>query len=138
MSLTMKQQPCNLSGCVAAVISARMKVGKTAVVLGQGVMGLFTMQLVRASGAKFVVATDIEDQNLAMSAQLGAETVVDASREDVSEHYYCSLLPFNDMVIQMNFFGFMVPSGSNAAFIFRRSSRDVSFPAIPALRIPTP
>jgi len=70
-----------LSSCVA-VVKPAIRMGDTVAVIGQGSMGLTTMQVSRVSGAKLVVATDIREESVQISRELGADLVVNASTED--------------------------------------------------------
>src|SRR5438067_1811814 len=59
--------------------------GKTAVVLGQGPIGLAFTDLLVRQGATKVIATDIIDNRLDVAKQLGATHTINAAREDVAE-----------------------------------------------------
>lgn len=71
-----------LSECVAAVGSARVNTGDTVVIIGQGVMGLSTMQAARVSGAGKVIGIDVRQEALRIAAQLGADETINAERVD--------------------------------------------------------
>ena len=59
--------------------------GDLAVVSGPGAIGLLTLQVVRACGARVIVlGTDQDEQRLMLARQLGAEDVVNVEREDAS------------------------------------------------------
>lgn len=58
------------------------EVGDTAVVYGQGTMGMFNMQLARVSGAGIVIAVDIRDEALELSKKLGADITINATKDD--------------------------------------------------------
>jgi threonine dehydrogenase-like Zn-dependent dehydrogenase len=68
--------------CVAGVESGRIEPGDLVVVLGQGTMGLHSLQLARHALAERVIAVDIRPEPLALAAQLGADVCVDASTDD--------------------------------------------------------
>lgn len=57
--------------------------GDTVVVFGSGPVGLCAVASARLLGAERLVAVDLEPCRLAVAARLGADAVVDASREDV-------------------------------------------------------
>jgi len=71
-----------LSECVAAVDSARLSTGDTVVILGQGVMGLSTMQAARVSGAGRMIGIDVREEALRIAAQLGADETINATKVD--------------------------------------------------------
>jgi L-iditol 2-dehydrogenase len=57
----------------------------TAVILGAGSAGLYFLQLVRRLGFSQVVVADLEPQRLDAARALGADLVIDATREDAVE-----------------------------------------------------
>lgn len=73
-----------LAVAVHAVIErTAVHAGDLALVSGPGCIGLLTMQMARLAGAKvIVVGTDKDKQRLARAKDLGADTVVDVSREN--------------------------------------------------------
>lgn len=70
------------AGSTGAVACAEIQMGDTVVVLGQGCMGNYAMQVARCSGAGRVITTDVRDETLELSRQLGADYVIDARKED--------------------------------------------------------
>ncbi len=56
--------------------------GGTVAVLGGGTIGLFTMQWAKIFGAKRVVVFDISEERLALATKLGADAVVNTTKED--------------------------------------------------------
>ncbi|MBO5197841.1 MAG: galactitol-1-phosphate 5-dehydrogenase [Lachnospiraceae bacterium] len=58
------------------------KGGECAAILGCGTIGIFTMQWAKIFGAKKVVVFDISDERLALAARLGADAVVNTTKED--------------------------------------------------------
>ncbi len=73
----------SLSDSVASVETAGIRVGDTVALLGQGSMGLECMQVARVSGAGRIISVDVRPEACAMARELGADHVIDASREDV-------------------------------------------------------
>lgn len=67
--------------CVAAVESAGVAPDDTVAIIGQGVMGLHTLQLSRHAGAR-VLAVDVLPGALALARELGADETIDASDRD--------------------------------------------------------
>ncbi|MBN1192060.1 MAG: zinc-binding dehydrogenase [Dehalococcoidales bacterium] len=74
-----------LVGTLGAISLVGVEMGDTVVVLGQGSMGLNATQICRVSGAGKVIGVDINEDNLAMATRLGADAVVNASREEPVE-----------------------------------------------------
>jgi threonine dehydrogenase-like Zn-dependent dehydrogenase len=68
--------------CVAALDSARLLPSDTVAVIGQGMMGIHTMQVARALGVAQVIAIDVRDEPLALAAELGADHCVNAASSD--------------------------------------------------------
>jgi threonine 3-dehydrogenase len=65
--------------------------GRSVAVLGCGPVGLFTIAIARASGASFILASDLHPFRLGLARTMGAHVVVDASEaanvaETLSEH----------------------------------------------------
>lgn len=59
--------------------------GKTVAVLGSGTIGLLTLATVRHAGARLVVSTDTLESKRQRALKIGADAVLDASREDLAE-----------------------------------------------------
>jgi L-iditol 2-dehydrogenase len=57
---------------------ARFQPGQTVLVIGSGVAGLLHIQLARASGARYIMATDIVDYRLDAARKLGADVATHA------------------------------------------------------------
>jgi L-iditol 2-dehydrogenase len=57
---------------------ARLQPGQTVLIIGSGVAGLLHIQLARASGARYIMATDIVDYRLEAARKFGADTAVKA------------------------------------------------------------
>jgi threonine dehydrogenase-like Zn-dependent dehydrogenase len=71
-----------LTDAVAAVHAAALRLGDVAVVIGLGSMGLGCLQVARTGGAGLVVGIARRPASLALARELGADVVVDPSRED--------------------------------------------------------
>lgn len=56
--------------------------GEYVAVLGCGTIGIFTMQWAKIFGAKKVVAFDISDERLALAKRMGADEVINTTKED--------------------------------------------------------
>ena len=74
-----------LTDAVAAVHAASIRLGDVVAVIGQGSMGLGCLQVARTAGASRVIAIARREQALEMAARLGADHVVNATREDPVE-----------------------------------------------------
>lgn len=72
------------SVAVHAVMNSNVQVGDTAAVIGCGVVGLVTLQVLQAAGAK-VVAIDPREQSLKLAKQLGAIGTLNPSNVDPGE-----------------------------------------------------
>jgi L-iditol 2-dehydrogenase len=57
--------------------------GETAVVIGAGMIGVLTIQALRAKGARTIVAVDVDAQKLDLARRMGATQTVNASTADV-------------------------------------------------------
>lgn len=75
----------SLSDSVAAVETANIKIGDAVAILGQGSMGVECMQIARASGAGRIIAVDVRPEACAMAHELGADHVIDASKQDAAQ-----------------------------------------------------
>lgn len=62
---------------------ARVKPGDRVAVLGVGAIGLLLVQVAKAKGASHVLATGRTERKLALARQLGADEVVNVTREEV-------------------------------------------------------
>lgn len=72
-----------VSVAVHAANVTPIKLGDTAVVVGAGMIGLLTLQAVRAAGATRVIAVDLNDKRLAVAKELGADEVLRGDQCDV-------------------------------------------------------
>lgn len=68
-----------------AVNRGNVSPSDTAVVIGSGMIGMLVIQALRAAGIEKVIAVDREPTRLAMAAQLGATSTVDATAADTAE-----------------------------------------------------
>lgn len=69
---------CAINGSDAAGIN----LGDIVVIVGSGPIGLTHLQLARLKGASEVIVTDLREERLKIARMLGADTVVNASKED--------------------------------------------------------
>ena len=74
-----------LTGVGAVINTARLQAGTTAAVLGLGGVGLSALLAAVASGAREVVALDLNEGKLALARELGATATVNAGDPDAME-----------------------------------------------------
>lgn len=72
----------SLSDSVASVETANLRIGDSVALFGQGSMGLECMQIARCSGAGRIIAVDVREEACQMAHELGADHVINASKED--------------------------------------------------------
>jgi 2-desacetyl-2-hydroxyethyl bacteriochlorophyllide A dehydrogenase len=65
-----------------AVLTSGIKIGESAAVFGQGVIGLLVVQLCRIAGAEPVIALDLLDSRLSLAQKVGADYTVNPSSVD--------------------------------------------------------
>jgi threonine dehydrogenase-like Zn-dependent dehydrogenase len=73
----------SLSDSVAAVETARLQIGDSVAIFGQGSMGLECLQVARHCGAGRIVTIDVRDESCAVSRELGADHALNARSTDV-------------------------------------------------------
>ncbi len=66
-----------------AVRLTPLQLGDTAVVIGTGIIGLFTIQVLRASACQRIIAVDIDKEKLALAASMGADICLQADAPDL-------------------------------------------------------
>jgi threonine dehydrogenase-like Zn-dependent dehydrogenase len=70
--------------CIVNIVrTAHPEFGDTAAVVGCGSMGLLTIAGLAKSGARSIVAVDIQDNRLAMAREWGATHTINSQKEDV-------------------------------------------------------
>jgi len=74
-----------LTGVGAVINTARLQAGTTAAVLGLGGVGFSALLAAVASGARQVVALDLNDAKLALARELGATATINAAEPDAAE-----------------------------------------------------
>jgi len=72
-----------VSCAVNSMANSNLARGDTVVVLGAGPMGLLNVAVARAMGAAKVILSEVNDRRLAMAEGLGADVLVNSSREDL-------------------------------------------------------
>ena len=71
-----------MTGVGAAVNTARVQAGSSALVIGCGGVGLSAIQGCRIAGAATIVAVDTQDPKLAMARQFGATLTINSTGDD--------------------------------------------------------
>lgn len=74
-----------LTGVGAVINTARLQAGTSAAVLGLGGVGFSALLAAVASGARKVVALDLNESKLALARELGATASINASDPDAAE-----------------------------------------------------
>ncbi|MCM2297237.1 zinc-dependent alcohol dehydrogenase family protein [Rhodoferax sp.] len=74
-----------LTGVGAVINTARLQAGTSAAVLGLGGVGFSALLAAVASGARQVVALDLNEAKLALARELGATATINAADPDVAE-----------------------------------------------------
>ncbi len=74
-----------VSVAVHAVERLPLRLDDTAVVVGAGMIGLLTLQALRAAGCGRIVALDVDPQRLELARQLGATAVIRSDQCDAVE-----------------------------------------------------
>lgn len=72
-----------MTGYGSVVNAAKVKPGSCVVVLGTGGVGLNVVQAARISGARMIIAIDVNPRRLEMARFFGATHVITAAREDI-------------------------------------------------------
>ena len=74
-----------LTGAGAVINTARVQAGSSVAVLGLGGVGFSALLAAAASGARELVAIDLNEDKLALARELGATATVNASAADAAE-----------------------------------------------------
>jgi len=72
------------SVAVHAVNLTPLELGASGVVVGSGMIGLLTLQALRAAGCAHVISIDVEDSRLAMARSLGATDTINSKSTDAA------------------------------------------------------
>jgi Zn-dependent alcohol dehydrogenase len=74
-----------MTGCGAALNTARVQAGNSVAVFGVGGVGLCVLQACANVGAAPIIAVDVDHAKLQLAARFGATDGIDATREDPVE-----------------------------------------------------
>lgn len=73
-----------LACCVHSINNANIELGNDVVVIGNGIMGAFHIQLAKLKGAR-VIACEVDDARLALAKKLGADIVINSKEVNAVE-----------------------------------------------------
>jgi threonine dehydrogenase-like Zn-dependent dehydrogenase len=76
-------EPLNVS--VGSVNVAQIEPGESAIIIGAGKIGLGTPLVAKAAGASPIMVVDIHENRLEIAKQMGADIVINAKNQDVTE-----------------------------------------------------
>jgi len=71
-----------LGCCIHGVDVSRVGIGDVVALIGAGPIGLLLLQLTKLAGASQILVVDIKDERLQLAATLGADVVINPSKED--------------------------------------------------------
>ena len=71
---------------LGGVRKLELELGESAMVMGLGLLGMFAVQFLRASGANPVIAVDLNPERRKMALELGADFAFDPSEENFVEN----------------------------------------------------
>ena len=71
---------------LGGVRKLEIELGESAMVMGQGLLGIFATQFCRLSGAYPVIAADLNEDRRKLALELGADYAFDPSAPDFVEH----------------------------------------------------
>jgi 2-desacetyl-2-hydroxyethyl bacteriochlorophyllide A dehydrogenase len=83
-----------------ALITSNIRFSESAVIFGQGVVGLLLLQLCKLAGASPVIAVDMIEKRLSMSKSLGADYALNPQTCDVASEVRGILGPGSDVVFE--------------------------------------
>lgn len=69
---------------VSAMHKIHFNLGETALVLGSGPIGLYFIQMLKASGAKKIIVSEVSAYRAKYAYEMGADIVVDPTKEDLN------------------------------------------------------
>ena len=112
-----------LTGAGAVINTARFQPGTTAAVLGLGGVGFSALLAAAASGARELVAIDLNEDKLALARELGATATVNAAAPDAAEQVRALTRGGVDMAFEM---AGAIPAMELAWKITRRGGSTIS------------
>ena len=73
-----------LACCVHSINNANIELGNDVVVIGNGIMGAFHIQLAKLKGAR-VIACEVDNDRLELAKKIGADIVINSKEENAIE-----------------------------------------------------
>jgi L-iditol 2-dehydrogenase len=70
-----------LACCVHSINNAKIELGNDVVVIGNGIMGAFHIQLAKLRGARVIVC-EVDEDRLALAEKVGADIVINSAKTD--------------------------------------------------------
>lgn len=70
---------------IGAIRKCRLEFGESAIVMGQGVLGMFAVRILRAAGAAPIIAVDPVPEKRAQALKIGADYAFDPNEPDFAE-----------------------------------------------------
>ena len=70
---------------LGGVRKLELELGESAMVMGLGLLGMFSVQFLRLSGANPLIAVDLNEERRKLALKLGADDALDPSAEDFAE-----------------------------------------------------
>lgn len=74
-----------VSVAVHAVARTPIQLNDSAMVVGCGIIGLLTLQVLRLAGCGTIIAVDIDPSRLQLAREMGADVVLDGQEDKVAE-----------------------------------------------------
>jgi threonine 3-dehydrogenase len=123
------QEP--LGNAVHSVFSGEIT-GCSVLIFGCGPIGLCAIQLCKASGANKVIAVDISKYRINLAEKMGADEIIDSSKDDVRRIVSSEVPDGVDVVLEMSGAGSALNDGLKLA----RSGARVSLLGLPSGNVP--
>lgn len=73
-----------LACCINSINNGRIELGNDVVIVGNGIMGAFHIQLAKLKGARVIVC-EVDDDRLELAKELGADIVINSKETDAIE-----------------------------------------------------
>ena len=70
---------------LAAIRKAKLEIGESAMVMGLGILGIFAVQELKASGAYPIIAVDPIEERRDFALKMGADFVLDPTDENFAK-----------------------------------------------------
>ena len=74
-----------LACCLHGMKNLNLQPQDTVLIIGSGPMGLMLLQIAKLFGASYVIVSDLLDKRLEVASKIGADAILNPSKEEVSE-----------------------------------------------------